>query len=57
MTILAIIIAMIKMMVPKTILAYKLGFLKAPIIPDEIEKRITDVTAQKWSEVRGSSML
>ncbi len=45
--------AMLTMLVPKTIMAYKLGLLKAPKIPDEIEKRITDASEEKWSKIRG----
>jgi len=41
---------MLKKMVPKTILAYKTGLLRAPKLPDEIEERIRVAAERKWQE-------
>lgn len=45
--------AMLKCNVPGIILGYKLGLSKAPKLPDDIEKRITDATEMKWQQLRG----
>jgi glutathione S-transferase len=46
--------AMLRNGVPLLILSYKLGFLKAPTIPTDIEKRIAAETEAAWETVRGS---
>lgn len=44
---------MLKMKVPKTILAYKTGLLRPPVLPEDVEKRIREAADRKWQEVRG----
>lgn len=44
---------MLKLKVPKTILAYKTGLLKPPRLPEDVEERISEAAERKWQEVRG----
>jgi len=45
--------AMVANGVPKTLIAYKMGLLKAPKLPDDIEQRIAEPCEAKWKQVRG----